>query len=425
MPDRQAHRQRDVATSSTGTCSRFRGCLGELCVGGVAASARVTGGGRNYRGSFVLTRIGRRAGASPREALSQRRPRALPSRRHDRMSRPLDRQVKLRGFASRARRRSRPCCAAARGAVSDAAVMVREDMSARSGRVRRALDRWKCRLAGLQEETASGVAGVHAAVGHGSRWRGCRSRRVASSDRDVVAGEPAREPSRRAPAYGREPDDDLEARTRWMSGVRSCWVARGPARTTTSSISAASRWLAMRLLARAARPPPFASAELARPLRTPTVAGLAERVRAALAWHGRRTEPGLVALSPRGALPLSWRQERLWFLDQLDPLSPAYNLAWTIASTGRWTSPVCSSALDRIVARHESLRKSFSACRGARRCKSSCAVLTRADRGRGGRCELRESRTAMRSRAGPSISCSVRCRALTCCRLDDYITMSS
>src|SRR5215212_4090748 len=63
-------------------------------------------------------------------------------------------------------------------------------------------------------------------------------------------------------------------------------------------------------------------------------------------------------------LPLSFAQSRLWFLDQLDPGSTAYNLPFAIRVTGRLDVVALERSLNAIVQRHEVLRTTFPAVDG-------------------------------------------------------------
>src|SRR5918996_1591257 len=58
-------------------------------------------------------------------------------------------------------------------------------------------------------------------------------------------------------------------------------------------------------------------------------------------------------------LPLSFAQQRLWFMDQWQPRNPAYNITSATRLTGRLDLPALRWAMDEIVRRHESLRTSF------------------------------------------------------------------
>ena len=58
--------------------------------------------------------------------------------------------------------------------------------------------------------------------------------------------------------------------------------------------------------------------------------------------------------------PLSYAQERLWFLDQLEPNSPAYIIPAALRISGLLDLAALHSTFNQIVARHESLRTSFS-----------------------------------------------------------------
>ncbi|PYS89537.1 MAG: hypothetical protein DMF64_17365 [Acidobacteria bacterium] len=96
----------------------------------------------------------------------------------------------------------------------------------------------------------------------------------------------------------------------------------------------------------------------------PTVYDLSRKIETA-----RRAELGLPAqaLQPvlRAAeLPLSFAQQRLWFLDQLEPGSAAYNVASAIRLKGELNVPALQQSLDVIVARHEVLRTTFATVGG-------------------------------------------------------------
>ncbi|MBW3570371.1 MAG: non-ribosomal peptide synthetase, partial [Gemmatimonadetes bacterium] len=57
--------------------------------------------------------------------------------------------------------------------------------------------------------------------------------------------------------------------------------------------------------------------------------------------------------------PLSFSQERLWFLDRMDPGSPAYNVPWTLRVRGALDVPLLERALGEVVRRHDALRTTF------------------------------------------------------------------
>ena len=65
------------------------------------------------------------------------------------------------------------------------------------------------------------------------------------------------------------------------------------------------------------------------------------------------------------ALPLSFAQQRLWFLDQLAPGTAAYNLSGRLHLEGRLDTSALEASLNEIVRRHEALRTIFSTRDGA------------------------------------------------------------
>jgi amino acid adenylation domain-containing protein len=98
----------------------------------------------------------------------------------------------------------------------------------------------------------------------------------------------------------------------------------------------------------------------------PTIAGLAEAVARALASGdaGDGTAgPALPPLVPRvfadAAAPLSYAQQRLWFLDRLAPGSPAYNVPSAYSLAGPLAPAALAAALAEVVRRHQVLRARF------------------------------------------------------------------
>jgi natural product biosynthesis luciferase-like monooxygenase protein/amino acid adenylation domain-containing protein len=91
----------------------------------------------------------------------------------------------------------------------------------------------------------------------------------------------------------------------------------------------------------------------------PTVAGLA-RLAMEARWSDAGTAaPPLVAARRAPGLPLSFAQERLWLLDQLQPGSGAANVSFAARLRGRLSVRALTRALAEIVRRHEVLRARF------------------------------------------------------------------
>jgi amino acid adenylation domain-containing protein len=67
----------------------------------------------------------------------------------------------------------------------------------------------------------------------------------------------------------------------------------------------------------------------------------------------------LVPAGPPAGLPLSFAQQRLWFLDQLAPGSPLYNVTGGVRIEGPLDVPVLAACFGEVVRRHAALRTRF------------------------------------------------------------------
>ena len=105
------------------------------------------------------------------------------------------------------------------------------------------------------------------------------------------------------------------------------------------------------------------------PLRTlferPTVAELCAAVEKARDSGTDKAAPPLVPVPREGSLPLSFAQERLWFIDHLAPGSALYNIPVALRIAGPLDAGVLALTLGTIAGRHEALRTVFALRDGA------------------------------------------------------------
>ncbi|MBJ7480741.1 non-ribosomal peptide synthase/polyketide synthase, partial [Rhodococcus sp. (in: high G+C Gram-positive bacteria)] len=85
-----------------------------------------------------------------------------------------------------------------------------------------------------------------------------------------------------------------------------------------------------------------------------TVATLAARAES-VAGNARQLTP-LIAKPRPEVVPLSLAQQRMWFINRLDPSTPAYNLPFTVRLTGSVDPSALHAAVMDLLERHESLR---------------------------------------------------------------------
>jgi len=92
-----------------------------------------------------------------------------------------------------------------------------------------------------------------------------------------------------------------------------------------------------------------------------TVAGLAAAVEALHHTRNGSAAHEAPRAPAEGPLPLSFGQQRLWFIDRLQPGTSAYNLSRALRLTGQLDVAALERALGEIVRRHEPLRTVFAA----------------------------------------------------------------
>src|SRR5947207_5137810 len=97
----------------------------------------------------------------------------------------------------------------------------------------------------------------------------------------------------------------------------------------------------------------------------PTVRGMVEGTEEARAAQARDGRPPLVKANREGALPLSYAQQRLWFIHNLEPDSPAYNIPLALRLKGPLDVHALRLATAEIVHRHDVFRTRFEMVNGA------------------------------------------------------------
>ncbi len=113
----------------------------------------------------------------------------------------------------------------------------------------------------------------------------------------------------------------------------------------------------------------------------PTLSDLAQELSTLLAGLAELAEaaamPPILVVPRDRELPLSFAQERLWFLEQLRPGTPTYNITSTLRLQGALDRAALAAALAGVVRRHETLRTTF-AVRGGRPVVRIAAAVDRA-----------------------------------------------
>jgi len=91
----------------------------------------------------------------------------------------------------------------------------------------------------------------------------------------------------------------------------------------------------------------------------PTIAELARQITILQKQGSAAEAPPLVPVSRDQELPLSYAQQRLWFLDQLQPGSWFNNIPAAIRLRGRLNTDILERCFNQMIERHETLRTTF------------------------------------------------------------------
>jgi hypothetical protein len=91
----------------------------------------------------------------------------------------------------------------------------------------------------------------------------------------------------------------------------------------------------------------------------PTIAALVSNIEEFMREGAFTPAPALVPMVRPDVLPLSFAQERLWFLNQWEQNSAWYNIARALHISGSLHVQMLERSLARVVERHEVLRTTF------------------------------------------------------------------
>jgi amino acid adenylation domain-containing protein/non-ribosomal peptide synthase protein (TIGR01720 family) len=96
----------------------------------------------------------------------------------------------------------------------------------------------------------------------------------------------------------------------------------------------------------------------------PTLSELAKEIQTAINADKRLELPPIERIERSPELPLSFAQQRLWFLSQLEPDSPFYNIPAAVRLEGQLNLAALEQSFNEILRRHEVLRTNFRTVEG-------------------------------------------------------------
>ena len=96
----------------------------------------------------------------------------------------------------------------------------------------------------------------------------------------------------------------------------------------------------------------------------PTIASLAASIEEAQRTAQGLGVPRIHVISRDQQLPLSFAQERLWFLDEFEPNTALFNIPIAVRLSGALNAEVLERSLSTVAQRHEVLRTTFATVEG-------------------------------------------------------------
>ncbi|HYX15543.1 MAG TPA: amino acid adenylation domain-containing protein [Nostoc sp.] len=96
----------------------------------------------------------------------------------------------------------------------------------------------------------------------------------------------------------------------------------------------------------------------------PTIAGLAKEIEKAIKVDSGVEVTNIERIVRSLELPLSFAQQRLWFLSQLEPNSSFYNISAAVRLEGQLNVELLQQSFNEIINRHEALRTNFQTIEG-------------------------------------------------------------
>nr|AEU11003.1 NpnC [Nostoc sp. 152] len=96
----------------------------------------------------------------------------------------------------------------------------------------------------------------------------------------------------------------------------------------------------------------------------PTIAQLAQNIQQLQQNHSEISAPPINPRTTESELPLSYSQQRLWFLDKFEPNSASYNIPIALRLLGTLQITALEQSLHQIIQRHSALRTNFITVNG-------------------------------------------------------------